>query len=100
MWNVVKMTGLIHNIGGRDSVEWPSALEVLDALWEVEPRRSCALATSARSARVASRHRMLDLSSGTFTPLNDVRGQLVYCESGTSVVLTMVDGKIVYENAR
>jgi len=101
MWNVVKMTGLIHNIGGRDSVEWPSALEVLDALWgggaaAVLRTGDLGQISEGCIADIA----MLDLSSGTFTPLNDVRGQLVYCESGTSVVLTMVDGKIVYENAR
>jgi 5-methylthioadenosine/S-adenosylhomocysteine deaminase len=101
MWNVVKMTGLIHNIGGRDSQEWPSATEVLDALW-----RGGAAATlrtgdlgEIREGSIAD-IAMLDLTSVAFTPLNDIPGQLVYCESGTSVVLTMVDGKIVSENGR
>jgi 5-methylthioadenosine/S-adenosylhomocysteine deaminase len=41
---------------------------------------------------------LLDLHSPAFTPLNDLRGQLVYCEPGSSVVLTMVDGSIVAEH--
>jgi 5-methylthioadenosine/S-adenosylhomocysteine deaminase len=41
---------------------------------------------------------VLDLHSPAFTPLNDVRGQLVYCETGSSVVLTMVDGRVVAEH--
>ena len=43
---------------------------------------------------------LLDLHSPAFTPLNDVGGQLVYCESGASVALTMVDGVIVAEQGR
>jgi 5-methylthioadenosine/S-adenosylhomocysteine deaminase len=40
---------------------------------------------------------LLDLNSLAFTPLNDIYRQLVYCETGSSVVLTMVAGKIVME---
>jgi 5-methylthioadenosine/S-adenosylhomocysteine deaminase len=74
---------------------------VLDALW-----RGGAAATlrtgdlgEIREGSIAD-IAMLDLTSVAFTPLNDIPGQLVYCESGTSVVLTMVDGKIVSENGR
>ena len=41
---------------------------------------------------------LLDLHTPPFTPLNDVAGQLVYCDPATSVVITMVDGVIVAEN--
>jgi 5-methylthioadenosine/S-adenosylhomocysteine deaminase len=41
---------------------------------------------------------VLDLHSRAFTPFNDLRGQLVYCEAGDSVELTMVDGRIVFED--
>jgi 5-methylthioadenosine/S-adenosylhomocysteine deaminase len=43
---------------------------------------------------------LLDLHSLAFTPLNDVPGQLVYCETGSSVVLTMVAGRVVFEHGR
>ena len=43
---------------------------------------------------------MLDLDTLAFTPLNDLRRQLIYCENGSSVRMTMVAGDIVYENGR
>jgi 5-methylthioadenosine/S-adenosylhomocysteine deaminase len=43
---------------------------------------------------------LLDLDTLPFTPLNDLRRQLVYCESGGSVRLTMVAGRIVFEDGR
>ena len=43
---------------------------------------------------------LLDLDTVAFTPLNDLRRQLVFCEDGGSVRYTIVDGRIVYENGR
>lgn len=98
MWSVVRTAGLIHNISGLDSELWPTAPEVLDALWRggaAAMLRAGDLGeiTEGRLADLA----LLDLHSPAFTPLNDIAGQLVYCESGSSVVLTMVDGSVVAE---
>ena len=101
MWNVMKAAGLVHNITGEDSDQWPTAAEVLGALWDggaaamlrdgdLGQIRVGALADLA----------LLDLHTAAFTPLNDIAGQLVYCESGTSVVLTMVDGAVVARDGR
>jgi 5-methylthioadenosine/S-adenosylhomocysteine deaminase len=101
MWNVVKMAGLIHNVGGTDSAEWPAATEVLDALWQ---GGAAAMLRSEDLGQVRvgglADLALLDLHSPAFTPLNDIAGQLVYCESGTSVTLTMVDGVVVAEGGR
>ena len=43
---------------------------------------------------------LLDLSTTAFTPLNDLRRQLIYSESGSSVVLTMVGGEVIVENGK
>jgi 5-methylthioadenosine/S-adenosylhomocysteine deaminase len=98
MWNVVKTTGLIHNVSGLDSDQWPAASEVLDALWQ---GGSAAMLRTGEIGEIAEGRladlALLDLHSPAFTPLNDVPGQLVYCESGGSVALTMVDGVIVAE---
>lgn len=101
MWSVVRATGLVHNIGGSDSDAWPRPDEILDGLWRggaTAMRRADDLGAVAvgRLADLA----LLDLHSPAFTPLNDVRGQLVYCESGGSVALTMVDGAVVAEHGR
>jgi cytosine/adenosine deaminase-related metal-dependent hydrolase len=98
LWGVAKLTGLIHNITEVDYQLWPKAGEVLDCLIRGGAR-------AMRSPRPLGQIRpgyeadliLLDLDTLAFTPLNDLRRQLVYCETGTSVRLTMVAGKIVYE---
>ena len=98
MWNVVKTTGLIHNVSGLDSDLWPTTSEVLDALWQ---GGAAAMLRTGELGEIAEGSladlALLDLHSPAFTPLNDIQGQLVYCESGGSVALTMVDGVIVAE---
>ena len=98
MWGVAKMAGLVHTITDPDPAHWPQATEVLqcllgggaramgkaDQLGRVEPGRLADLV-------------LLDLDTLPFTPLNDLHRQLVYCENGSSVRLTMVAGRIVYE---
>jgi cytosine/adenosine deaminase-related metal-dependent hydrolase len=101
MWNVVKATGLIHNITGQDSAHWPSASEVLEALWD-GGARAVLRPGELGEVRVGGLAdlALIDLHAAAFTPLNDIRGQLVYCESGTSVKLTMVDGVIVARDGK
>ncbi|KQP57211.1 amidohydrolase family protein [Agreia sp. Leaf283] len=99
LWGVVKSAGLVHNVSGLDSDLWPTAAEVLDSLWRggaAALLRSDDLGAieEGRLADIA----LLDLHSPAFTPFNDLRGQLVYCEQGASVRLTMVGGRVVFEN--
>ncbi|MEU4242430.1 amidohydrolase family protein [Actinoplanes sp. NPDC026619] len=100
MWGVVKMAGLIHNVTGLDSDRWPAAVEVLDCLWSggaaAMLRDDLGRVAPGQLADLA----LLDLHGLAFTPLNDVPGQLVYCESGADVALSMVDGRIVAERGR
>lgn len=99
LWGVVKMTGLIHNVAGLDSDLWPSPSEVLESLWS---GGAAALLRPDELGAVREGYladlAVLDLRSRAFTPFNDLRGQLVYCESGDSVRLTMVGGRIAFEN--
>ncbi|HTY48415.1 MAG TPA: amidohydrolase family protein [Steroidobacteraceae bacterium] len=101
MWNVMKLTGLVHNITHPDYLTWPGAREVLE----------CAIGGGARAMRpprplgqVSPGHQadlvLIDLDTLPFTPLNDLRRQLVYCENGSSVYMTLVQGRIVFENGR
>ena len=101
VWTVAKMAGLIHNVAGLDHEEWPSAAEVLDALWVGGARAQgrageLGVLTAGALADLA----LVDLNSITFTPLNDLREQLVYGEDGRDVVLSMVDGIVVAEHGR
>ncbi len=96
MWGVAKMAGLIHNIADPDYERWPRAGEVLDCLITGGAR---AMRQSQRIGVIAPGYQadliMLDLDTLAFTPLNDLDRQLVYCENGSSVRLTMVAGRIV-----
>ena len=99
VWTVAKTAGLIHNVVGLDSDDWPTAAEVLAALWGGGARATrrpddLGVVAPGRLADLA----LVDLHSIAFTPLNDLREQLVHCEDGRSVVLTMVAGRIVAED--
>ena len=41
---------------------------------------------------------MIDLEKPNMYPVHDLLNNLVYSASGTDVVMTMSDGKIIYEN--
>ena len=43
---------------------------------------------------------LVDVDTLEFTPLNYLRRQLVFCENGSSVALTMVAGQVVAEGGR
>ncbi|MBA2305398.1 MAG: amidohydrolase family protein [Acidobacteria bacterium] len=101
MWSVMKQAALVHNIGDPDYRRWPSAGEIL----------RCGTANGARAMRLDSLTGsievgkqadlvLVDLDSLAFTPLNDLRRQLVFCETGTDVCLVMVGGRIVVEDGR
>jgi 5-methylthioadenosine/S-adenosylhomocysteine deaminase len=101
MWSVAKLTGLIHNISGVDYERWPKAAEVLNCLIGGGAR---AMRSPLPIGQIAAGHQadlvMLDLDTLSFTPLNDLHRQLIYCENGSSVRMTMVAGTIVYEQGR
>ena len=99
LWNVAKFGGLVHKITEPDYRQWPTATEIL----------RCATrngATAMRQADVTGSIEvgkqadliLVDLQTLHFTPLNDLRRQLVFCEDGTSVRLVMVAGTIVVED--
>lgn len=101
LWSVAKLTGLIHNLSLADYTRWPSASEVLDCLIRGGAR---ALRSPVPIGAIVPGHQadlvLIDLDTLAFTPLNDLRRQLVYCENGSSVRLTMVAGQIVFRDGQ
>lgn len=101
MWIVARMAGLIHNISDPEYRNWPSAREVLTTLTRGGAQ---AMRQQDRIGSITPGYQadliILDMDSLAFSPLNDLERQLVYCETGSSVVMTIVDGQIVYENGR
>ncbi len=101
MWGVAKTAGLIHNIADPDPDRWPSAGEVLECLFEGGARamskgRDLGAVAEGRLADLA----LIDLHTLPFTPLNDLPRQLVYCENGSSVRMTVVAGEVVFDGDR
>jgi cytosine/adenosine deaminase-related metal-dependent hydrolase len=101
LWTVVKLAGLLHNIGGPGFDDWPTPTEILAA---ATSGGSKAMRLPLPAGRLATGHTadiiLIDLNTLAFTPLNDVSRQLVYCENGSSVVTTIVNGEVVMENRR
>lgn len=95
MWSVMKTAGVIHNLTEWDYERWPKAREVICAATEGGgiAMREPMLGTLAIGAPADLI--MLDLAALPFVPLNDLPRQLVHCELGQSVLLTMVSGTIV-----
>lgn len=96
IWGVMKMAGLLHNIGGPDFDDWPQPAEILNAATSAASK---AMRLPLPAGRLEVGHTadiiLLDLNTLAFTPLNDLRRQLVYCEMGSSVVTTIVGGEVV-----
>lgn len=101
MWGVAKAAGLVHRVADPDYRQWPRAPEILWALTRGGARamrlegRVGVLAPGCEADLI-----LVDLNTFPFTPLNDLRRQLVFYESGSSVVLTMVAGRVVAERGR
>ncbi len=101
MWAVAKTAALLHTLTDPDYAVWPKAHEVLDCLIRGGARAMGAAETLGTIApgRLADLT-ILDLDTLAFTPLNDIGRQLVHCENGSSVRLTMVAGAVVYDGER
>jgi 5-methylthioadenosine/S-adenosylhomocysteine deaminase len=101
LWLAAKTLGLVQKLSTPDWTLWPKPSEILD----------CAVLGGARALRLQDRIGqiapgfeadliMVDLDNIAFTPLNDLKRQLVYCETGASVVMTMVQGRIIVRDGR
>lgn len=101
MWDVMKMAGITHTLRSPDWHTWPTAQEILevairggaDALgWE---NRIGSLQPGYQADLI-----LLDLDRYAFTPLNDLIRQLIYAESGSSVVHVFVAGNQVVDDGK
>lgn len=100
MWSVMKTAGMLHTLSGTDYERWPSARDIL----------RCATVGGGQALRIADHGQLvpgapadlvlIDLSTLSFLPLNNLPRQLVHVELGQSVRMTMVAGQIVYDEGR
>ena len=101
LWTVLKVAGLIHNITDPEYRNWPVPAELLNA---VTSGGATAMRLGGKVGSLApgwvADMTLLDLNTLAFTPLNDLRHQLVYCENGTSVTTVIVGGRVVVREGR
>ena len=101
VWLAGKQAALLGRISSQDWERWPKASEIL----------KCIINGGAKSLRLSDRIGviapgyeadliLLDLNSIAFTPLNDIRRQLLFCETGASVRMTMVAGQVVMRDGQ
>lgn len=101
LWQVTKTAALLQTLEGDDDRLWPRAGEFLHAATRGGARalrRSGDLGQLVPGA--AADLILLDLDTHAFTPLNNLVRQLVYCEDGSSVRTTIVNGDIVWVAGR
>jgi 5-methylthioadenosine/S-adenosylhomocysteine deaminase len=101
LWFVAKTAALVHTLADPEYRSWPTAPEVLRAITRGGAR---AMRLSGRIGQLAPGYAadlaLLDLDTLAFTPCNDLPRQLVYCEDGSSVRVTIVAGRVVFEDGR
>jgi 5-methylthioadenosine/S-adenosylhomocysteine deaminase len=100
MWAVAKMASLIHRVTDPDYERRPWPDEILKCLTQgggcgMRQQSIGHLAPGQQADLI-----LLDLDSLAFTPLNDVRRQLVYCANVSSVTMTMVAGRVVVDHGK
>ncbi|MEH6719597.1 MAG: amidohydrolase [Aurantimonas endophytica] len=101
IFDVMKAAALMHKVNNPDWSRWLNASEVLHAA-TLGGARTALLQEETGSLEVGKKADLLilDAETASFTPLNDIRNHLVYCENGSSIEKVFVNGEMVVENGR
>jgi 5-methylthioadenosine/S-adenosylhomocysteine deaminase len=101
LFDIMKLTGLIHSAREVDHQRWLSARDVV-AMATTGGARALGLGGELGELKpgMLADIVLLRLDTSFFTPLNDAFRQLVYCENGSSVETVLVDGQIVVEGGK
>jgi 5-methylthioadenosine/S-adenosylhomocysteine deaminase len=99
MFDVMKAAALLQKVVSPDHEQWVGAEEVLHAATR-GGARSARLTDDVGAVEVGRKADLvlLDMTTVNFTPLNDVRNHLVYCENGASVLQVLVNGVLVVDD--
>lgn len=101
MFDVMRAAALLHKVATPNYDHWPLAEEILAAA-TINGARSAMIGDQTGSLEVGKKADLvlLDTNSLNFTPLNDLRNHLVYCENGSSVDKVMVNGEVVVDGGK
>jgi cytosine/adenosine deaminase-related metal-dependent hydrolase len=99
MFDAMRLAALIHNRPGSDFHQWVSPAQAL-AMATRNGAQAFGLDTGMLAPGKLADIVLLRRDTAAFTPLNDVIGQLVFCENGGSVDTVIVNGDIVVEQGK
>ena len=99
IFEVMKVTGLIHRLGKPNPAEWIYADELI-RMATINGARALRVDDKVGSLEAGKDADLLflNLNSPWLTPLNDLPSRLVYFENGAGVDRVMVKGEVVVEN--
>ena len=99
IFEVMKITGLIHRLGKPNPAEWIYADELI-RMATINGARALRVADKVGSLETGKDADLLFLSldSPWLTPLNDLPSRLAYFENGAGIDRVMVRGEVVVEN--
>jgi 5-methylthioadenosine/S-adenosylhomocysteine deaminase len=99
MFDAMRLAALIHNQPGTDFNHWVTPIQAL-AMATRNGARGFGLNAGILGSGKLADIVLLRRESTAFTPLNDVVGQLVFCENGSDVDTVFVNGEVVVEGGR
>src|SRR5437870_2816312 len=99
MFDALRLAALIHNGAGTDFNQWVTAIQALGMAMR-NGARALGLDAGILAAGKLADLVLLRRDTPAFTPLNDVMGQLVFCENGSSVDTVIVNGEVVVQGGR
>jgi guanine deaminase len=99
MFDATRLAALIHNQPGTDFRQWLAPAQAL-AMATRNGARAFGLDAGMLAPGKLADVVLLRRDTTAFTPLNDVMGQLVFCENGSSVDTVIVNGEVVVERGQ
>jgi 5-methylthioadenosine/S-adenosylhomocysteine deaminase len=101
MLDVMHVAAIVHKVTSPDYTKWPTADEVLRAA-TIAGARSAMIHDQTGSLEVGKKADLVMFNTKTvnFTPLNDLRNHVVYCENGASVETVVVNGEVVVKGGK
>ena len=99
MFDALRLAALIHNQAGTDFNQWVTPVQAL-AMATRNGARAFSLDAGRLAPGMLADLVLLRRETPAFTPLNDVIGQIVFCENGSDVDTVIVNGEVVVEEGR
>lgn len=98
---VMKVAALIHKATQPNYKKWPTSSQILNAATRggaqsVMREKEIGSLAVGKKADIL----MFDLNTPAFTPLNDIKNHLVYCENGSDIKNVIIAGKMVMKDRK